>query len=464
MTKVLLMCIFLGQLTVPMTQSSDVLMTRDDLLPELLQLQQDYCGDVILCGDVRHVEPDFEMLVMPCCVPCSCLPTCKALDICCLNYNGSIGDGKETRTATDIDNDNDNETQTATDSYKSSDKNRTESDDDMDEIRKEATEGMPGTDQELLHADRRNSGENEVQIESNTTNEGAPTIEDRLVCVRPQILRDQNRYLDSLAYQMIGDCPAELHDTTMDRKCRKRFGNVGFNNIVPVTSDESNMTYVNIHCLKCNENTIDELKIKYWKPIITVQSLEYTYQLYKDPNDILSFLLKHQEFSGMRTGNIHFLPPNPEVLQQCQLYDIISCNKTGLWDEYNKTTEQICMSGHSMPVIRRIIGPVRLLFRNAACLYCNEPEESYGKLTIRKGSDCLRQNIFGPRAKFNMTLNLPDLNPLSKLQDQSSLLSNQYIDSTAALALMKQKKECPVGHIAFLVSNTGVTVVQNFVR
>ena len=456
MTKIILMCIFLGQLTVPITHSSDIFMTREDLLPELLQLQQDYCGDVILCGDARHVEPDFEMVVMPCCVPCSCLSTCKALDICCPNYNHSVVEndknGNETRIETSNDKEKD-KTRTVTD--KDNNTTRTALDDATHESRI-GPEDDTSIDLELFHAVVRNSGPNEAHIESTSTTEGELVIEERLICVRPQIQREQNRYVDSLAYQMIGDCPAALFDTTMGRKCRKGFANVGFNNIVPVTSDASNMTYVNIHCLKCNENTNEELKIQYWKPIVTVRVLEYNHQFYKDPDDILLYLLKHGNLNGMNTGNVHFLPPNTKLAQQCQLYDVISCNATGLWDVYNRTTEQMCVSGHSMPLIRRIrIGNRRLLFRNVACLYCNEADESYGKLAIKKGSDCLRQNILRPIPTFHMVLNLPDLNPLSKPQDFSSLLSNQYIDAAAALALMQQRKaECPVGYIAFLVSNT----------
>ena len=315
----------------------------------------------------------------------------------------------------------------------------------------------------LLHPDDSQSRQNEVQIESNTTREVAETSKERLICVRPQIQREQNVYLDSLAYRMIGKCPAEQSDTTVDKQCQKGFSNVGFNNIVPVTSYASNMTYVNIHCLKCNENTSLEIKIKYWSPIITIESWGYTHHFFTDPQDTVSYLLKYEYFNGMKTGNIHFVPPNPELLQPCQQYDVTSCNETGLWDVYNKTTEELCLSGYSMPVIRRPSATgTALSFRNMACLYCNQPNESFGKLVIRKGSICLkRKTIFGPTPRFNMTLNVPNLNSSMNQEDKSTLISKQYIDATVALTLIKQTKACPNGYIAILVSSITL-VYYNF--
>ena len=412
--------IFLWQLTVPFIQSSEVSATRDALLSELLLLQQDYCGEVILCNDSRHVEPDYSELILPCCVPCSCLPSCQALDICCPNFNNALLNASESRIKSGI-----------------------------------RTTYHFNTYEELLHEDNSTDRINEVPIERNITKEGADTMKERLACIRPQVQRLQETYLDSPAYLMIGDCPAEQSDTDLDEQCKIGFDNVGLKNMLPVTSAASNMTYVNIHCLKCNENTTTEIQIRYWMPLITIQSrLFNNYQFFTNPDDIVSYLLKHKFFNGMKTGNIHFLPPNPQLLHQCQLYDVISCNKTGLWDIYNKTTEQVCLSGHSLPVIRPIEGK-KLLFRNVACLYCNQPDDVYGKLAILKQSICSSgpDTISGPVPRFNITIYVPDLNPKTlEQEDKTTPLSSEYIDATTALTLIKQTKTCPVGDIAILVS------------
>ena len=415
--KILL--ILLWQLTVPFIQSTELNM--DGLLPELLQLQPAHCGGMALCDDVNHVEPDFGVLIMPCCVPCSCLPTCRALDICCPNFNDSM---------VDADGPNRNETGLQ-------------------------AENAIVTHEAMLHSDDNKSRQIDVQTENNATEKGAWTINERFICVRPQIQREQNIYLDSPAYRMIGKCPVEQSGTTLDKHCKKGFDNVGFKNIVPVTSDTTNMTYVNIHCLNCNENNNPGNKIKYWSPIITVESWQYYHQFYKDPQDILSYLLKYEYFNGMKTGNVHFLPPNPKLLQPCQRYDVTSCNKTGLWDTYNETTKQLCLSGYSLPVIRWVKGKT-LLFRNAACLYCNLPYEMFGKFAKVWGTCSTPNTVFAPR--FNMALNLPDLNPSINKENNSALDSREYTDATAVLTLMKQTNSCEDDNIAILVRKPPIRI------
>ena len=414
-----LLVIFLWQPTLLVTQSSEVSLIRDDLLPELLQLQHDYCGDVILCDDARHVEPDYGKIVLSCCVSCSCLPTCRALDICCPNFNDTLT----------VFNGHRNESGLL-------------SGDAID------------IDKEVLDTDDMEDEQNEVKHESNLTKEGRKSIKERLQCVRPQVQREQGVYIDSPAYLMIGDCPDELSDSTLDKQYKAGFANTGFSNMVPVTSQATNMTYVNIHCLKCNEDTDHEIRIQHWRPILTIQSAAYITQFYKDPQDIVTYLLRYEYLNGMKTGNIHFLPPYPELLQRCQLYDISSCNKTGLWDANNKMTEQLCLSGHSMPVIRQVSDKTPL-FRNVACLYCNQPNKDFGKLAIKKHASCSGPfSNLGHTPRFNMTLNVPDLNPSVKQENKNVPISNQYIDAATALALMKTSKSCKKGEVAILVSCT----------
>ena len=412
----ILMWTSLWQVNVPLINSSEASLDRDSLLPGLLELQRDYCGGVALCDDDDHVEPELGMFPTPCCVPCSCLPTCKTYENCCPTLNGSLATvdlGNETGIrAEDV---------TVTD------------------------------EEELLHKDDSMS-RNEVQNESNTTKEGAQIIKESMICVRPQIQREQNIYPDSQAYKMIGSCPTKLSGTTIDKECKKGFADVGFNNKVPVTSHTSNMTYVNKHCLNCNENkSFGNNKIYYWKPIITIQSWQYYPHFFTNPQDIVSFLLKYEYFNGMKTGNIHFLPPNPELVQPCEQYDVISCNQTGLWDNYNRTTEQLCQSGYSLPVIRRVNSKVSS-FRNLACLYCNTPQNSFGKLPARKQM-CAINTISKPVPRFNMTLNMPNLDSVITQQNNSALISKQYIDDTTVMTMLKQSKVCPDGYIAILVSS-----------
>ena len=61
-----------------------------DLWKYHLQLYTGHCSEVALCDNVtNHLEPLEILALVPCCVPCSCLPTCSKRQNCCPNFGDS---------------------------------------------------------------------------------------------------------------------------------------------------------------------------------------------------------------------------------------------------------------------------------------------------------------------------------------------------------------------------------------
>ena len=77
------------KITVALIVSKTINKTRekDTLLEFHLQLYRNHCGDVVFCDNVTdHVgRLDFSMPV-PCCLPCSCSPTCGIQQNCCPGF------------------------------------------------------------------------------------------------------------------------------------------------------------------------------------------------------------------------------------------------------------------------------------------------------------------------------------------------------------------------------------------
>ena len=64
-------------------QSNETNKESDALLSKLLYLHQDLCGETATCGSSEHVEPSEFVIQVPCCLPCSCLPSCLEQHNCC---------------------------------------------------------------------------------------------------------------------------------------------------------------------------------------------------------------------------------------------------------------------------------------------------------------------------------------------------------------------------------------------
>ena len=133
--------------------------------------------------------------------------------------------------------------------------------------------------------------------------------------------------------------------------------------LIPVTGLTTNEVYRNKYCLYCNNIGVNAKTVS-WK-----LKLSNDYEI--DLSDV-NFLDKLKA----QGGNIIFKAPNYVSAVQCDpflpLYEIASCNVTGLWSVYNKSIEKACNS---------YIDPFNHTYKNYFCYLCNiadhKPKEQW---------------------------------------------------------------------------------------
>ena len=177
-------------------------------------------------------------------------------------------------------------------------------------------------------------------------------------CVRPRIVTPEMAKF-SLGFTdkvwMVVSCSdGRIEDKIYSERCTAVDTDDYFNSIVPVTVN--NVTYKNKFCAYCN-GVNDSQQIKVWDMRIQCNS-----SISPTNDDIYSQLTE-------RNCSIYFLPPKEitEVLQICVIpeYTISTCNATGLWPVYNKTTEIGCQS---------FVDPFNRTYQNYFCYVCNTGE------------------------------------------------------------------------------------------
>ena len=173
------------------------------------------------------------------------------------------------------------------------------------------------------------------------------------VCIRPQAFYKPNQYLNSIAYEMVASCPVSFVSGSTKNKCQAGFESATITDIIPVTSSVTGITYVNKHCLQCNElRKADEDPAHFWLPVFVFNRETYAYTFYRNQNSILS------DFHIMNrlSTNIQFLPSIPNLAQVCHAFDIGTCNQTGLWQANDEHTKLLCESALSLVVIHEVNG------------------------------------------------------------------------------------------------------------
>ena len=187
-----------------------------------------------------------------------------------------------------------------------------------------------------------------------------------MVCIRPQLFYNPNGHPDSVAYKMVVSCPPGFPDASRLAKCKAGQGNENIADIIPITSKLSGLTYINKHCLFCNEPQQQYTQSRdEWEIQLIDQNMPYRHWSIKNPQSVISLPRFH-------FFNVHFLPKTSSSAQKCIIYDVSSCNQTGLLKINNKTLELVCRRGDHLPVIHTVNGR-RLLFKNIACVHCNSP-------------------------------------------------------------------------------------------
>ena len=422
-----------------------------DLWKQHLQLYKRHCGEVALCDDVtNHLEPLEIPTLVPCCVPCSCLPTCSERHNCCPDF------GYPEKYITD------NETYHVNQSSIGS-----EDDVDSDESTRQKREvkrsqyfnlakstkhsNQNQLDSEIIGTRMPTIGE-DAKLETRKTRESANTV-----CVRPQILYKPNVYIDSAGYMMVATCKETFRHKKIIDKCHTAMEELDISEMLPVTSKLTGLTYINRFCLMCNEgNPIDDTIADFWDAKIVTYADFYRESFVLNPNELIGIL------KGFVYGNsnIHFTPRSGNVVQQCEAYDITFCNQTGLWEDYDEMIESICHYGQSLPILHRISPHYESLrFKNIACVHCNVRSSFINSSLSCRHSVRLDYRDYDSKS-HSQTLNLKNTNLDGATENGSIHIS--YTDE--AVLQLPKTKVCQRGYIALLVSfmNIDITFSKQF--
>ena len=152
------------------------------------------------------------------------------------------------------------------------------------------------------------------------------------------------------AVWMITKCDPKALDTSSIELCTQPGDSLEA--VVPVTDPLSNTHYRNKFCAHCNN-------VPKGTPLINWKLQIESYRHLSFPDD--DFL---QKISATR-GNIFFKQPQYVHTLPCDRmpeYTIESCNETGLWTDYNETTEAACNS---------FVDPFNYTYKNYFCYLCN---------------------------------------------------------------------------------------------
>ena len=431
---------------------------QDKLLQFHLQLHKNHCGDVALCDNVTDhvVQLDF-ITPVPCCLPCSCSSTCRIQQNCCPGFelhtenatyigarrgllkpnhanqstNVAVNQGIEHMNIG-----NESRSMALADSGI----NRNEEnlfDEDTFRTSNLTEQAQPLTEQAQPITEQAQSLTDDAKLKNNDTG----TIDNYTICIRPQVLYKPNIFVDSNAYMMVVACIEMFQGNRIVRECRGRHGKTDISEMVPVTSKLTGLTYVNKFCLMCNEGeTIEDAAIDMWEAKVVHYANNYHHRFVFNTFSLAQNILT----ISVGFSNIHFLPRTSNLVQQCETYDVSSCNQTGQWEIYDQMVENVCHHGHSLPILHRISnGSNAMRFKNIACVHCNLGSSF-------KDSTCGYFDFKHTEMhSFSLTLNLRHTDAGGKSEESLEDLEFSYTDG--AVLQIPKTNICPSGYIALLV-------------
>ena len=370
----------------------------------------------------------------PCCLPCSCLPTCSQRHNCCPKIGYQTEDVPHTETEM-YKTTRDEDFATGNSTGQTTDKPSTITRAKIKRIR----EDQP--DQETK-VERHSDDTHYAQTlrDDYTDSEQENGVEP--ICFKPQVLNRPNWYLDSDAYVMIAACRETFKDTEIKDKCEAGMNKTSISDMLPVTSRLTGLAYVNKFCLLCNEPIDPSPIFDFWKAkFVNVGALHPMYLVF-NPNEYIDVLLEN--------GNIHFAPVASYPVHQCENYAITSCNQTGLWESHDEMMEDICHHGHNLPILHNA-----MRFKNIACLHCNEGDSFDGILSCGfwVSLDTAARN-------YSLTLNIRDTAPDGKTE--KGLIHESYL--TQAVLQLPKAQRCPAGYIALLVRHHYMYILNEWVQ
>jgi hypothetical protein len=131
---------------------------------------------------------------------------------------------------------------------------------------------------------------------------------------------------------VISSCPnntADIVNQSTRAKC------IGTDDIHPVTSTVTSLTYRNSFCAKCHD---DNVELTMW-PVQLACRVSHGFQHHSSPKDFISTVLTFPDCNAI------FTPPCGVKVRQCDVTKYISaCNVTGRWNNYNQFLQKACDS------------------------------------------------------------------------------------------------------------------------
>ena len=284
------------------------------LLTKLLNLHQYHCGEATTCGISQHVEPSEIVLLVPCCIPCSCLSSCAEKQNCCLdsrNWTQTVPTSGRGNTVPENDK-NEADNGLIIERKDMVSWNRT--DDNKPELHETEVLRIENRTHSLLQRTKYS-----VALKLNEIDRANET------CTRAHVLYRPNLYMDYQAYMMIVTCAVGFADKLIVDKCNARMDDVELLNMIPVTSKHIGLTYNNKHCLMCNEKLQAKHMIE-WSAEIVSSGARREHMFLPSPDTIVNNLIE----TVTTFSNMHFVPGHESLTRHCEANDIISCNQLGL--------------------------------------------------------------------------------------------------------------------------------------
>ena len=422
-----------------------------------LQLHINHCGDVAQCDNgTNHVETSALVIPIPCCLHCSCLPTCGGHTNCCpsmWNNTEMTKDGekllspKQVKTSGHEIRIRSNETGNIT--HGSTNVNELQT--SNSEIREEDLVYRNQTGNVVRKAEEKPDPVTDTEHALDLLDDDLMSMQGRIeqkhgfnsnvetVCIRPQISYEPNIFLDSKAYMMVARCKPGYKNTSIIEKCKAGMENKILVDMIPITSSISGLTYLNKYCLMCNElETFDSTVIDEWDAIVVVYSVQYRYIFVLNPNSLIDDL-KNFNFGA---NNLHFAPRKKTIAHQCMAYDINSCNQTGLWEKHNDLIEAICHHGYSLPVLHSINNK-NLLFKNIACVHCNSDGDFHASALSCK----YLEDVISKPYLYSLTVNVKSVDAdgsYDKAAVKEHFTSKPILEKT-------KSNSCPPGFVDLMV-------------
>ena len=311
------------------------------------------------CDSMTDDPRTIYAIPLPCCQPCPCLQPCTTKNICCPYFGVQTDSESHLEASHGI----------STPKVQITHSGVTESTDLSNpsvepETLYENTSILAKQQDKQLEFDNSNPTD-EVQSSTDASILVQENTRPIALCEQPQVFHNPNYWIDSKAYMMVKYC---WQGNMIVDKCYGDHVGKGISDMLPITSKRTGLTYWNKFCFICNEGDINDTVAEVWDAIIVDYRINYNHRFFHNPDMIVTDIENQYQNSGY--SNIHFVPKRSTLARQCEAYDIVTCNKTGLWETYNENIENVCHEGHHLPILHRIDYD-KLRFKNIACLYCN---------------------------------------------------------------------------------------------